>query len=318
MTTPFGTGGSGGYVDATGAAARFRQPRGIAADGAGNLWVADTDNQRVRKIVIATGVVTTVAGNGVFGTADGTGAGVGFSSPFGIAADASGNVWVFESFGHDLRKLTAGGVTTTVAGLAAIDGFADGAGAAALFRRPHAICADGATIYVTDKQNQAIRKIDPATGSVTTVAGAGSAGSADGVGPLAKFDGPFGCAADGAATSTSATATTAPSAPSPWRRAPCRPSQAARARPARSTPPARRPASTRRRRSRSRVACSTSPISTITPSARHAPRRRRDDAGRHRRHDRLDRRDRRGGASIIQTASRSTAATCTSPIKRTT
>jgi len=198
VTTPFGTGTNGGFVDATGAAARFNAPRGIVADGAGNLWVADTNNQRIRKIVIATGVVTTVAGNGNFGSSDGTGGGAGFASPFSLAADGNGNLWVTEAFGHTVRKVTTGGVTTTVAGLTGGDGLADGSGAAALFERPHGLCTDGTDLYVTDKMSHSVRKVVVATGAVITIAGANATGSSDGAGAVARFNQPFACAADGA------------------------------------------------------------------------------------------------------------------------
>ncbi|MGZ3438747.1 MAG: SMP-30/gluconolactonase/LRE family protein, partial [Polyangia bacterium] len=198
VTTPYGSGGNAGIVDATGGNARFNSPRGIVADGAGNLWVADSGNNRVRKIVEASGVVSTLAGHDAYGSSDGTGAGAGFAVPFSVSVDGSGNLFVTESFAHTVRQITPSGVTTTVAGLTGADGIVDGIGAAALFRRPHALCVDGNALYVTDKQNHAVRKVDPATGSVITIAGSGQTGSSDGVGALARFNGPFGCVADGA------------------------------------------------------------------------------------------------------------------------
>ncbi len=200
VTTLAGKGGTAGFADATGGNARFNNPRGIVADGAGTLWVADSDNERVRKVIEASGAVSTLAGNDAFGSSDGAGAGASFAGPFGIAPDGNGNLFVTEAFGHTLRKVTAVGVTTTFAGEAGADGLADGTGAAALFRRPHGICLDGTTLYVTDKQNDVVRKVDTTTGSVTTLAGTGRAGSADGVGALSSFDNPFGCVADGAGT----------------------------------------------------------------------------------------------------------------------
>ncbi|MGZ3442877.1 MAG: SMP-30/gluconolactonase/LRE family protein, partial [Polyangia bacterium] len=198
VTTPAGQGGTAGMVDATGGNARFDSPRGVVADGAGNLWVADTGNNRVRQIVEASGAVTTLAGHNAFGSVDGTGAGAGFAGPFAVAVDGSGNLLVTEAFAHTVRQVTPSAVTTTFAGLASGDGSSDGVGAAALFQRPHALCIDGSTIYVTDKQNNTLRKVDPATGSVVTIAGGGQGGSSDGVGSLARFRHPFGCVADGA------------------------------------------------------------------------------------------------------------------------
>jgi sugar lactone lactonase YvrE len=152
----------------------------------------------VRRIVEATGAVTTLAGHNAYGSVDGTGAGAGFAGPYGVGVDGSGNLLVTESFGHTVRQLTASGVTTTFTGVASGDGSSDGVGAAALFQRPHALCVDGSTLYVTDKMNNTVRKVDPATGTVVTIAGSGQAGSSDGVGALARFKGPFGCVADGA------------------------------------------------------------------------------------------------------------------------
>ena len=198
VSTPFGTGQAGGFADAVGAAARFNSPRGIVADGNGNLFVTDSNNGRVRKIVESTGAVTTLAGHDAYGSLDGVGAGAGFALPFGIAVDASGNLLVTESFGYTIRQVTAAGVVTTMSGLAGGDGIADGVGAAALFERPHGLCADGNTLYVADKMNNVIRKVDPASGTVITVAGSSKNGSADGVGALASFAQPFACVADGA------------------------------------------------------------------------------------------------------------------------
>ena len=136
--------GGPGWLDGTGVAARFSFPQGIAADRAGNLYVADTDNSTIRKITAA-GVVTTLAGTaGVRGSADGSGAAAQFNNPQGIAADPAGNLYVADTFNHTIRKITATGVVTTLAGTAGVTGHADGSGAAAQFNDPFGIALDPA------------------------------------------------------------------------------------------------------------------------------------------------------------------------------
>jgi streptogramin lyase len=198
VTTLAGTAGVGGSADGTGAAARFSTPYGVAVDGSGNVYVADTNNSTIRKITPA-GVVSTLAGNaGAWGSADGTGAGARFNYPQGVAVDGSGNVYVADSNNYTIRKITPTGVVTTLAGTAGAYGSADGAGAAARFINPFGVAVDGSgTVYVADTGNLTIRKITPA-GVVTTLAGsAGASGTADGTGVAARFYQPFGVAVDG-------------------------------------------------------------------------------------------------------------------------
>jgi sugar lactone lactonase YvrE len=198
VTTFAGTAGLSGGADGTGAAARFRAPSGIAADGSDNLFVGDDYNYTIRKITLA-GVVTTVAGTaGVSGSADGTGAAARFKSPLGITVDRAGNVFVADRWNYTVRKITPAGVVTTFAGTASWAGSADGTGAAASFFQPSGVAVDGwSNLFVADNFNHTIRKITPA-GVVTTFAGtAGSAGSADGTGAAARFLNPSGVAVDG-------------------------------------------------------------------------------------------------------------------------
>jgi serine/threonine protein kinase, bacterial len=190
-------GGTQGSADGTGTAAQFRGPRGIAIDGSGNLYVADTYNNRIRKITSA-GVATTLAGgatgagNGAY--ADGTGSAASFNSPAGVAVDGSGNVYVADLQNSMIRKITPAGVVSTIAG--GTDGEADGSGSAAEFGGPQGIAVDASgTIWVTDVLGT-IRRVTPA-GSVTTVAGSGG-GFVDGIGTAAKFSGPTGIAVDAA------------------------------------------------------------------------------------------------------------------------
>ncbi|HXI11483.1 MAG TPA: NHL repeat-containing protein [Thermoanaerobaculia bacterium] len=118
VTTLAGLAGNFGSADGTASAARFYDPRGVATDSSGNVYVADTSNSTIRKITPA-GVVTTLAGlAAVFGSADGTASAARFGRPEGVATDSSGNVYVADTGNHTIRKITPAGVVTTLAGLA--------------------------------------------------------------------------------------------------------------------------------------------------------------------------------------------------------
>ena len=198
VTTLAGTALSFGSTDATGAAARFYYPYGITTDGT-NLYVADTTNHTIRKVVIATGVVTTLAGTAtLFDSTDGTGAAARFYNPFGITTDGT-NLYVAEYSNHTVRKIViATGVVTTLAGTALVPDSTDGTGAAARFNYPSGITTDGTNLYVADYGNHTIRKIVIATGVVTTLAGAAlSSGSTDATGAAARFYYPYGITTDG-------------------------------------------------------------------------------------------------------------------------
>ena len=192
-----GLAGSSGSTDGTGSAARFFYPFGIAVDTAGNVFVADSSNNTIRKVTSA-GVVTTLAGlAGSSGSTDGTGSAARFNDPSGIAVDTAGNVFVTDSDNNTIRKITSGGVVTTLAGLAGSSGSTDGTGSAARFNDPIGIAADTAgNLFVADRINQTIRKVTSA-GVVTTLAGsAGNSGSADGTGSAARFNNLNGIAVD--------------------------------------------------------------------------------------------------------------------------
>jgi sugar lactone lactonase YvrE len=199
VTTLAGTAGAVGSADGTGTAASFNLPTGLAVDGAGNVYVADSMNGTIRKITSA-GVVTTLAGTaGVIGSADGTGTSASFNYPFGLAVDGAGNVYVADTYNDTIRVVTSAGVVTTLAGTARVTGSANGTGAAASFRQPFGLAVDGAgNLYVADTGNNTIRQIT-AAGVVTTLAGtAGATGGADGPGAAAAFYEPFGVAVDSA------------------------------------------------------------------------------------------------------------------------
>jgi sugar lactone lactonase YvrE len=182
-----------GSADGTGGAARFYYPSGIAADTAGNLYLADTDNNTIRKIVASTGVVTTIAGlAGSSGNADGTGSAARFNNPSGVAVDGAGNIYVADTLNNTLRKVTAAGAVSTLAGQAGVSGGVDGSGTGAQFFGPQGLAIDASgNVLVADSNNHTIRKVVPSTGAVTTVAGlAGIVGIADGAGSAARFDFP--------------------------------------------------------------------------------------------------------------------------------
>jgi len=194
VTTLAGMAGLTGSADGPGPAARFNAPTGVAVDGQGNVYVADCLNATIRKVTPA-GMVSTLAGTvGVRGSRDGAGA--TFDGPLGVAVDAAGNVFVADAGNGIIRKVTPDGVVSTLAGAAGVRGGADGTGAAASFGNPFGVAVDGAgLVYVADG-GHTLRRITQA-GAVTTLAGlAGSAGSADGTGSAARFDDPYGVAAD--------------------------------------------------------------------------------------------------------------------------
>lgn len=141
---------------------------------------------------------TTLAGAvGTSGSADGIGSAARFKSPFGVAVDSSGIVFVADFYNHTIRKITASGVVTTLAGAPGLVGSADGVGATARFNFPGGVAVDRiGNLFVTDSGNDTIRKIDP-NGIVTTIAGlTGVPGIADGVATAARFNTPRGIAID--------------------------------------------------------------------------------------------------------------------------
>lgn len=196
VTTFAGSAGNSGSADGTGSAARFNLPWGVAIDSKNIVYVADTYNHRIRTID-PNGVVTTFAGVGNPGYKDAVGTSAAFRYPTGVAVDAQRNIYVADWGNNVIRKITQGGVVTTLAGenLVGLAGYADGFGNAARFDGPNSVAVDAQNYaYVADESNHAIRRITPA-GDVTTVAGAGQGpGNVAGDGLDARFLYPAGIA----------------------------------------------------------------------------------------------------------------------------
>lgn len=226
VTTLAGS-GTAGIQNNSGTSSMFRFPMGLAVDYTGTVYVADTDNNVIRKIT-PTGAVTTFAGSLAIGSQDGLGASASFNGPCGVVVDSFGNVYVADTGNHVIRKITPAGAVTTVAGFAGSAGLVDGPGRCARFNAPISITIDSnGALYVCERFNNTIRKIllTPAssaatasaaatsgsgsgfsalscsttnsdTASVTTIAGNGTAGNTNGVGASSRFNTPSGLCFD--------------------------------------------------------------------------------------------------------------------------
>ena len=205
VVTSLAGSGAASFGDGSGTSASFLLPSGLAINVNGNsgngvfvplgtIYVADSRNNRIRTVTPG-GIVSSLAGSGVQGFADGTGVAAMFSVPSDVAIDSSGNIFVADSNNHCLRKVTPIGVVTTLAG----DGvarFVEGTGTGASFHFPFSVAVDSSdAVYVADQDNNRIRKVAPG-GAVTTLAGSGAQGYADGIGLGAVFNGPWGVATD--------------------------------------------------------------------------------------------------------------------------
>jgi sugar lactone lactonase YvrE len=161
----------------------------VVVDSAGNVFVAEMGNHRIRKITPA-GVVTTFAGSNQ-GNLDGTGTNALFDSPAALAIDGNDNLYVSDAYNYNIRKITPAAVVTTFAG-STTPGATNGQGTLATFNFPQGLTRDAqGNLFVADTGNHLIRLITPA-GLVSTIAGTGAAGQSDGVGTLASFDSPWG------------------------------------------------------------------------------------------------------------------------------
>lgn len=176
-------GPNGGIGDGPGGQASFNNPRHVAIDASGNLYVADMLANLIRKVTPA-GMVTTIAGTGAAGSADGPALSATFNRPSGIALDSAGNIYVSDRFTHVIRKIS-GGTVTTFAGAAGVPGTTN---SPARFNGPAGLAVDSSNnVYVADSGNCAIRRITPG-GVVSTFAGlAGTCGRIDGPAATARF-----------------------------------------------------------------------------------------------------------------------------------
>jgi hypothetical protein len=189
-------GGTVGTADGTGGAAQFNFPCGICSDGT-NLYIADSHNNSIRKLVISTGVVTTFAGStaGSAGYLNAAGTAARFDSPWDVCTDGT-SLYVADEHNNSIRQvsLSTGDVTTLAGSAMGTPGCVDATGPAARFSSPTGICWDGTNLYVADTGNSNIRRISTA-GVVTTFAGdptGTSGGSIDGIGVAARFSSPSG------------------------------------------------------------------------------------------------------------------------------
>jgi hypothetical protein len=189
--------GTAGYKDGPVAGAQFNYPEGMVIDASGNLYVADGHNNVVRKIILSSGAVSTYAGTGTAGFSNGAVASATFNDPYGLALDASGNIYVADVLNNCIRKITVTtGTVTTYAGTGT-KGLSNGAAASATFNYPLGCIFDSfGNMFVADTYNNVIRKIN-ATGTVTTLAGTGGQGSTDGPALSATFNFPIGLAING-------------------------------------------------------------------------------------------------------------------------
>jgi RHS repeat-associated protein len=183
ITTVAGNNTSG-YVGnpLTATSAEFNEPGAVALDSSGNLYVADSVNNVVRKVTASTGMVSTIAGTTTAGFSGDTGPAITatLNSPLGVAVDAQGNIYIADTMNYVIRKVTPGGTITTVAGQGGKAGYSGDTGAAtsALLKVPWGVGVDTAgNIYIADTQNNVVRKVTVATGIITTVAGSSSATS---------------------------------------------------------------------------------------------------------------------------------------------
>jgi len=201
--TRFAGTGAVGFKNGPVGSATFANPCGIAVDAAGAVYVADCGNHSIRKI--SAGQVSTLAGSGIGGHNNGQGTVAQFREPRGLDLDTSGNVYVADRQNHQIRKITSGGLVSTLAGIwnngFPKPGLTDGAATAAQFNNPYDVAVDspGGVLYVAERVNHRIRKVDLKTGQTTTAAGSGapSLGKGyfgDGAAAAAGFDNPEGLA----------------------------------------------------------------------------------------------------------------------------
>jgi hypothetical protein len=200
ITTVAGT-GKPGFSGDNGQAtkAMLGGPEGVAVDASGNLYIADTGNQRIRYVNTG-GIITTIAGTGAtrFSGDGGAATAATFSTPVGVSLDASGNVYVADEFNNRIRRFVPGGAIATFAGTTISVG--DGGPSTQARIEPWSVAVDSSgNLYIADRLEQRVRKVTP-SGTITTLAGNGQAGGGGDNGPanLAALNTPNGVAVDAA------------------------------------------------------------------------------------------------------------------------
>ncbi len=190
VSTMAGQAGESGSADGMVSAARFNEPWGICVTPGGVVYVADTKNNKIRKIQ-PNGMVSTIAGTGNFGTSDGPVLSATFGSPTGIEIDSIGNIYVADHLTHIIRKISINGIVSTIAGKPHVPGDVDGIGSEAQFWRPYGLSLDSqGDLLIADEWNHKIRRVTP-QGLVTTIAGNGEEMHADGSSGAASFNFPW-------------------------------------------------------------------------------------------------------------------------------
>jgi serine/threonine protein kinase, bacterial len=194
--TTFAGNGKSGWVDGTKTLTSFTYPDGMTINADGIMYVADRENNVIRRIS-PLGDVITLSGNGVTGFANGVNSAAEFAFPSAVAVDGDNNVYVADQLNSLVRIVSASGMASTYAGTPGISGFANGTLTGAAFSGPDGIVLDNkGDVFVSDVGNNVIREIT-ASGSVITFAGSGTVGNADGTGTAASFNQPVGLAVDG-------------------------------------------------------------------------------------------------------------------------
>jgi len=199
-----GTGDFGGDSGAA-TSAKLKRPMGVAVDSTGNFYIADTENNRIRKVNASDGKISTVAGTGSssFGGDSGAATSAQVNGPMGVAFDSAGNLYIADTDNHRIRKINASdGKISTVAGSSS-GGFSgdNGAATSAKLNRPAAVTVDSAgNLYIADTENHRIRKVNASDGKISTVAGTGSGdfGGDNGAATSAKLNYPSGVSFDSA------------------------------------------------------------------------------------------------------------------------
>jgi len=197
VSTLAGNPGTIGDAEGLGSESLFYEPWGICVDANENVFVADTRNNKIKKIS-PEGIVSTYAGTGNYGTTNGPANASTFGLPVGIESDGAGRLYVADHGTHIIRKIDQDGTVSILAGIPYTTGDNDGPGNSATFNKPYGLTIDIAgNILVADEWNHKIRRISP-DGLVTTVAGTGEAGSQDGIGTTARFNYPWDVTVDSA------------------------------------------------------------------------------------------------------------------------